>query len=600
MRSVIMRSLVPAVFILVLLAWGISAQAVIVPDTYWQHDPATPGDWNDPLNWTVRVPVEGDFAVIDNGGTAIITGDGAALILTIGYNHEGASHKCGYIVQDAGTVTISGMMEIVDSPAPGGYTLNGGQLYGAKEYVSHTNVAFTQNGGVHTVSDLLTISAKGTYILNGGQLSALGELVGDTDYGYFIQNGPSDNSCTNLMIGGAGGSYGIYTQNGGTTTVFDELGVGAGVGGGEYNLKDGLLFATSEHIGTLTAFGAVRGTFKQVGGTHVVSGGMQVNDGEFDLKGGELSAQYEYIGRGQGAAHGLGTFMQSGATNTISEYLNIGYDSSISGTYVLDSGELTVGTDECVGCNGSGTFTQNGGMHVVSGKVSIGLCTGRGYYYLAGGTLETKDLVVWNSGTLEVANDPPTLIVHGNLFFGLYAIYNAGPGATVHFMNGLAFSNQSQTSEYVAGLAETAFLYDGMAPLSLATFEVAGCDFGKTMEGFDVNFAVMGMTLGQYDDTYVRLVDKRNNGNRGGEAGNAEALYLRHLTIYAGSTLDLNGYHLYVEDYRYQMGSAVVNGEIEAWSTTEIGIPEPGTIFMVATAVVGMAAARLRRMKHES
>jgi hypothetical protein len=207
-----------------------------------------------------------------------------------------------------------------------------------------------------------------------------------------------------------------------------------------------------------------------------------------------------------------------------------------------------------------------------------------------------KDLAVWNYGTMEIANDPPELIVHGNLFFGSSAMYNAGPGATVHFVNGLAFSNQSQMSENLAGLAETIFLYDGMAPLSLATFEVAGCDFGKTMDGFDDNFAMMGMTLGQSDATYVRLVDKRNNGNRGGEGGSAEALYLNHLTIYAGSTLDLNGYHLYVEDYRYETGSTVLNGAISAWSTTLIGVPEPGTIFMVVTAVVGTAAAMRRKI----
>jgi len=71
MRSVIMRSLVPAVFILVVLAWAIPANAV---NTYWQHDPATPGAWEDPLNWTVGFPwFYPTVAYIDNGGTAQIT-----------------------------------------------------------------------------------------------------------------------------------------------------------------------------------------------------------------------------------------------------------------------------------------------------------------------------------------------------------------------------------------------------------------------------------------------------------------------------------------------------------------------------------------------
>ena len=40
-------------------------------DTYWQHDPATPGDWFDDANWTSSVPTAADNAYIDNGGSGL-------------------------------------------------------------------------------------------------------------------------------------------------------------------------------------------------------------------------------------------------------------------------------------------------------------------------------------------------------------------------------------------------------------------------------------------------------------------------------------------------------------------------------------------------
>ena len=46
-------------------------------DTYWQHDPGSPGDWFDPANWTAGVPssVTYDEAYIENGGTAQVLAD---------------------------------------------------------------------------------------------------------------------------------------------------------------------------------------------------------------------------------------------------------------------------------------------------------------------------------------------------------------------------------------------------------------------------------------------------------------------------------------------------------------------------------------------
>ena len=169
MRSVIGRSLVvPAVFILVVLAWAIPANAL---DTYWKHDPATIGPWDDPLNWTVRVPIAGDYAYIENGGTAQITGDCYATVICAGFH----SSQGGHIEQVGGTVTVSYSLEVRSGTyGASSYVLNGGQVSAANESVGAWNQIFTQNGGINTISEQLGVHNGGTYILNGGQLSVAG------------------------------------------------------------------------------------------------------------------------------------------------------------------------------------------------------------------------------------------------------------------------------------------------------------------------------------------------------------------------------------------------------------------------------------------
>ena len=60
-------------------------------------------------------------------------------------------------------------------------------------------------------------------------------------------------------------------------------------------------------------------------------------------------------------------------------------------------------------------------------------------------------------------------------------------------------------------------------------------------------------------DTYLQLLDSFDNEHRGGLGGTAEALYVGSLTLLAGSTLDLNGLHLYCQGLDDQ-GAAILNG----------------------------------------
>ena len=84
-----------------------------------------------------------------------------------------------------------------------------------------------------------------------------------------------------------------------------------------------------------------------------------------------------------------------------------------------------------------------------------------------------------------------------------------------------------------------------------------GNDLGNVSAGFDDNFAYNTLVLGSND--YVRLVDLQNNSG----SSSPEALYVNTLIVPSGSTLDLNGLHLYYRD-------AEINGTIIAGSATHL------------------------------
>ena len=69
--------------------------------------------------------------------------------------------------------------------------------------------------------------------------------------------------------------------------------------------------------------------------------------------------------------------------------------------------------------------------------------------------------------------------------------------------------------------------------------EVMGRDIGLDPSGFTHNFAYG--TLALANNTYVQLVDQSPNT----ASGAPEAIYVNSLIVPSGTTLDLNGLHLY-------------------------------------------------------
>ncbi len=277
--------------------------------TVWQCNPAAPGDWFDPANWTEQVPSSGDDAVVDNDGEARIgTGGAEALNLYVGLS----AGQSGTVHQTAGTNNLGDFLIVGgESGSSGRYYLDAtGELSAKRESIGNEGTGdFCHRGGTHTVSSQLVLGAalgsQATYTLYYGELSVpYYEYIGSEGSATFSQSGGTHTVGFSLTLGAASGSYGAYElQQGG------EL---------------------STHIVYIGDGGT--GEFTQTGGTHTVAsklclgyfGGSQ---GSYTISAGSLSVKDFYIGMS-----GIGSLDLAGAFApvTVSGKLRFGPLSSLS------------------------------------------------------------------------------------------------------------------------------------------------------------------------------------------------------------------------------------------------------------------------------
>ncbi len=387
--------------------------------TNWQ---AETGDWFDAQNWSSSVPGPGDFAYIQNGGTALIaSGDAVAYWLTV---------WAGGVCQSGGSSSL-GELHLASG---GEYSLEGGNLSAGIERIDAPEPhPFDQSGGSNVVTGDLYLAygsgSEGAYWLRDGSLSAPDAYVGYRGTGTFWQDGGVCTVTNSLHLGYYAGSNGTYLLSRGTVDARDATVQMGWYGYGTFELNGGTLIADQLDLTS-------RGDFLWTGGTLRVNrltgfdAGLAVN-GPLHIghSGGAGSSSYTVSsGAGLSAADdlvigydGAGTFTQQGpaSTVTVEGGLYLGHQSAGCGSYDLVGGALRA-DHECVGYQGAGVFTQNGGTNVAPGGLYIGIQAGAtGTYNLNGGSL-TVYRSDWELVWTRVGG-------------GGSGVLNQGPGSTAQF-----------------------------------------------------------------------------------------------------------------------------------------------------------------------
>lgn len=254
----------------------------------------------------------------------------------------------------------------------------------------------------------------------------------------------------------------------------------------------------------------------------------------------------------------------------------------------------------------SAEFIHTGGEFNVSQFLSI---SGQGSSYLiTGGNLRTRRLFIGNElnaaepdGAFSILNKNVTIEIAGELRFGSSANFVAVPGSTIRLtrpappvqyehpvLTGNNVAIHATDSDALSGLSNLTLIFEGGADLP-ATFEAAGEDRGPSLAGFYQNFTLDTLVIGGVEPAALSLVDLiANNVN----ATIPNAVYVEHLVINAGSTLDLNGIKLYYRTADVAAGEALALGSYG----TQV-VPEPSAAMLLVAATPWVFRRRSRWLR---
>lgn len=321
---------------------------------------------------------------------------------------------------DSGTVDVGSDLVIGNrSSGNGSYTLRNGNLsVGNSTYLGYYGTGeFIQEGGRHEIGLNLTLgensSSSGVYTLSGGSLLAEKTTVGKSGSGIFNQSGGDHYA---LKLDGA-------TITGGLTLGEDFASEGT------YNLSGGKLDSYITFVGYNGT-----GVFNQTGGVHSARY-LSINSSSYyHLDGGTLiapstihdtSSTYVIhipdIGSFYVVAGASGNLYIDGGTligdDIAVRNLGVGYTPGSNGSHAMSDGFMHA-TMEYIGGEGSGLFTQSGGLHDV-GSLILGYAAGsNGTYELTGGNLSTAGTVIGYRGSAAFNQAGGTFDVAGNLVMG--------------------------------------------------------------------------------------------------------------------------------------------------------------------------------------
>jgi hypothetical protein len=396
---------------------------------YWKNADLA-GSWTTSNDWSASSATGSDNGGVPGSITNVNIANTTATSFTITLNESDtiSALQIGDTGSGTDTLSLSGAFDLAVSNM---ITLNTGGIL-SQSVGSFTAAGVNQSGGSAALEGLIvaggpsvSISAAGedvvgSYSMSGGTLAVTyGETLGLLGTGTFNQSGGVASN-GGLSLGGlVAGSTGAYTlSNTGSLTVNGSVSVGdtngatgtLAINGGSLSISNAIYIyaggTVNQTAGTFSAAAITQsGGVVSVPGLDVASSfaaeGNSANAGSYTLSGtGSLTVNgTENVGNAVGAfpgtVYGSGTFNQSGGSQHITGFLTVGADfGSISGTYLLSAGTLSVDGDVYVGSNfGSGTFNQSGGFETVGSVASpsalfLTFTIGSvGNYFLSAGTL---------------------------------------------------------------------------------------------------------------------------------------------------------------------------------------------------------------------
>jgi RHS repeat-associated protein len=212
---------------------------------------------------------------------------------------------------------------------------------------------------------------------------------------------------------------------------------------------------------------------------------------------------------------------------------------ALSGNVAIPQGRtLTIGAPATFSASNAGNFTGAGTLANAGSFLK----------FADSGTMSVAPGFV-NTGTLQVHNG--TLNLAGGLTVNGQGLVAGSPAATLDIAGNLG----GNTTNIVQFAPLCTVNFDGAGTAAAPqTLEVMSQDLGNVGTAFSHNSVYYGLALS--NNTYVRLVDSVHNSGGTG----AEALYADNLVVPAGTTLDLNGLHLYTRIA--QLNGTIVGGTI--------------------------------------
>ncbi len=413
-----------------------SAHTTTAADALWT---AGTGSFTDPTNWdTGIVPVNGDVAIINNGGTAELTVSAttSGATLQIGQDGTGAMTVTGTgTYETSGDTWIGRTQAAAPAAGDGSLTISGGatvRKIGGLTYIGGGNDAQGATG-------TLTVETGSTFFHDSGSqfIIANGVNAGTYTGTVNVTGGTIDGGSGEFWIGqegyGAGTSNAVLNLSGGSVTTRNWTVVGRWGATGELNVSGGTFTKASGGNFIVGDGNGSVGTATQTGGT------VNVSSGEM------------WVGQGGG---GSGSYSISAGSLAVNNWFAIGRDGG-TGTFNLTGGTVTKGGNgdiEIGGWNsGTGSMNVSGGLlDVQAGNVLVAV-SGRGTGTMTiGGTGEvrTANLFVarYDDGTTGTLNLDAGGTLRTGQLAGRAPDHTQNPQSTVNFNGGTLVATRDSSS----------------------------------------------------------------------------------------------------------------------------------------------------------